>query len=417
VVGVWAHRQALAAARAGAEAHVIVLHRVVPPLAAMRRGRRATGRALAERLRQPRHETRDGLPVTYVPFISPPRPSFYPYWGAWAAPGLAAALRALRGSFAFELIHAHNAVPAGDAVRHLRPGVPVAVSVHGSDVLYTARSSVAGARAVSKTLGASRVVLANSHGIADLARDYGARNVWIVHLGTDMPADDGAASALAEATMAPPQAEARGDSPEHPLERLAAELPEPGPAAHKELGTPALVTVGHLVARKRHADVVHVLAALSLRHPQLRYLIIGDGPERDSLGALAASLGIGDRVEIVGQLSPREALRRAWRCTLFVMPSTEEAFGVAYIEAMAGGLPAIGCRSEPGPQEIAASGEGLELVEAGDLEGLARRIDELLTDRERLRSLGEQARKTVTEHFTWERCAAQTLAAYELALR
>ena len=44
------------------------------------------------------------------------------------------------------------------------------------------------------------------------------------------------------------------------------------------------------------------------------------------------------------------------------MPSTEEAFGVAYVEAMAAGIPAIGCRGEPGPEEIAAAGDGFMLV-------------------------------------------------------
>ncbi len=74
-----------------------------------------------------------------------------------------------------------------------------------------------------------------------------------------------------------------------------------------------LVTVAHLVARKRHADVVRALAALAARHPRLRYLVIGDGPERDSLLALADSLGVAERVEITGQLPPQEALERAWR--------------------------------------------------------------------------------------------------------
>ena len=60
------------------------------------------------------------------------------------------------------------------------------------------------------------------------------------------------------------------------------------------------------------------------------------------------------------------------------MPSTEEAFGVAYIEAMAGGVPAIGCRGEPGPEEIAAAGDGFLLVPPGDIERLTQRIDELL---------------------------------------
>ena len=90
------------------------------------------------------------------------------------------------------------------------------------------------------------------------------------------------------------------------------------------------------------------------------------------------------------------------------MPSTEEAFGVAYIEAMAGGLPAIGCRGEPGPEEIAAAGDGFMLVPPGDIERLSQRIDELLSDPHRLREAGRRARATVAEHFTWERCGEQT---------
>ena len=62
------------------------------------------------------------------------------------------------------------------------------------------------------------------------------------------------------------------------------------------------------------------------------------------------------------------------------MPSTEEAFGTAYIEAMAAGVPAIGCRGEPGPEEIAAAGGGFLLVPPGDIERLSQRIDELLSD-------------------------------------
>src|SRR5205823_5777576 len=83
------------------------------------------------------------------------------------------------------------------------------------------------------------------------------------------------------------------------------------------------------------------------------------------------------------------------------MPSTEEAFGVAYVEAMAGGVPAIGCRGEPGPEEIAAAGGGLVLVPPGDIERLSQRVDELLSDPQRLREARQRARATVAAHFTW----------------
>jgi len=397
VLGVWAHRQALAAREAGAEIRVLVLHRLVPPRASFADGPRGAADALAKLVREPHKQTHDGLDVSYIPYVSPPRSGSYARWGAWAAPTLGLALRRLRRSFGFEVIHAHNAVPAGDAVRRARVEVPLVVSVHGGDVLYTAADpptgSAAGAAAVTRGLGAARLVLANSRGIAELSRTHGAGETRVVHLGADLP------------------------SPRHSSRRTES----PGRAGTMRMGGPAggpiLVTVAHLVARKRHADVLRALAVLSERHPTLRYEIIGEGPERVALEGLAARLGITERVEFHGQLPPTEAIEQTRRCTLFVMPSTEEAFGVAYIEAMAGGLPAIGCRGEPGPEEIAAAGDGFMLVPPGDIERLSQRIDELLSDPHRLREASQRARATVAANFTWERCGEQTVAAYAHALR
>ncbi len=151
--------------------------------------------------------------------------------------------------------------------------------------------------------------------------------------------------------------------------------------------------------------------------PRCSYVIVGDGPERGALEKLAARLGVAGRVQFCGQLAPAQAIEKPGAATLFVMPSTEEAFGVAYVEAMAAGVPAIGCRGEPGPEEIAAAGDGFLLVPPGDIERLTQRIDELLSDPQRLREAGQRARGTVAAHFTWERCGEQTLAAYKHALR
>ena len=382
VLGIWAHRQALAARDAGAEVRVLVLHRLVPPRATLAAGPAAGARAFAQLVREPRSQTRDGIEVAYVPYVSPDRRRAYAAWGAWAAPALAAAMARVRRSFRYDVVHAHNAVPSGDAVRRafaLRAArAPLLVSVHGGDVLYTASRVRGGEQAVRRSFSAARLVLANSEGIAELAREHGARETLVVHLGADVPA-------AARPTR-------RG-------------------------GAPALVTVAHLVARKRHADVLRALAVLTPRHPTLRYEIVGDGPERAALEALAERLGVRERVDFRGQLAPEQAVAQARQCTLFVMPSTEEAFGVAYVEAMAGGVPAIGCRGEPGPEEIAAAGDGLVLVPPGDIERLTQRIDELLSDSHRLHEARQRARTTVASNFTWERCGAQTVAAYERALR
>jgi glycosyltransferase involved in cell wall biosynthesis len=374
VLGIWAHRQALAARDAGADVHVLVLYRPIPPLSTPRRELLP---ALKELLAQPRDTELDGIPVTYVRFASPPRPRSYGSWGAWAARPLARALKRLRTrqGFDYDLIHAHNAVPAGEAVRRACPDVPLVVSVHGGDVFHTAPRYPAGAAAVRATFAAADLVLANSAGIARDARDLGATNARVVRLGTDMPA-----------------------------------------ALASRPGDPTLVTVAHLVGRKRHQDVLRAMWVLRGRMPKLRYVIVGDGPERAPLTKLAHELGLTDRVELCGQLPHPEAVARARAAHLFVMPSVDEAFGVAYVEAMAAGVPVIGCLGEPGPQEIAAAGDGIVLVPPGDVESLAAAIERELGDPRELAVRGSRARETVAAHFTWERCGAQTLSAYRYAI-
>jgi teichuronic acid biosynthesis glycosyltransferase TuaC len=364
VLGVWAHRQALAARDAGADVRVLVLHRLVPSRRAFEQ---RDVHALTAPLRQPPREIRDGLPVTYVPFVSPPfGPDAVAGWGAWAAPPLAIALRGLRRRFAFDVVHAHYAVPTADAVLRSRLAAPLVVSVHGGDVLWTARHSERGREAVTRALTAAELVLANSAGTAARSEALGARATRVVHLGTDLP---------------------------------------PQPAERHAQST--IVTVGHLVARKRHGDVLRALVELE----GVRYVIVGDGPERGRLEALARELGVAERTSLLGALPHDRALEEARRAHAFVLPSVDEAFGVAYVEAMAGWVPAVGLRGEDGPEEIAAAGGGIALAEPGRLR---EAIERTLAERD---DLGREARATVERSFTWDRTGRETVAAYEAAAR
>jgi teichuronic acid biosynthesis glycosyltransferase TuaC len=365
VRGIWIHRQTVATRAAGAEVRVLVLHRPLPPLAALRA---RDGAAITASLRRPRFRRLDGVHVEVLSYLSPPRPWSYGSWGAWAAPLLARRLRKIRREFPFELIHSHYAVPAGDAVRRALPETPTLVSVHGHDVY----GELVGHRAVTAALAHARLVLANSAGTADRSAANGAGRTRVVHLGADLP-----------------------DAPR--------QLPR----------RPTLVTVAHLAVRKRHCDVIAALALLVETHPELRYVIVGDGPERRVLSAQATALGVAQQVEFRGALPHDEALAAAASGTLFVMPSVDEAFGVAYIEAMAAGVPAVGCSGEPGPDEIAAAGGGMELIGPRDPVALASKIRQLLDDPERLQALGLTARATAKREFTWPRCGRETLEAYD----
>ena len=376
VLGVWAHEQALATRAAGADVRVLALERPVPPLRSLRSPRTAAAAARAAAT-QPRRERRDGIEVEYVRFLAPPRERSYARWDRWARRPLERALARLDREWPIDLVHAHYALPAGGAAQRWaeRRGKPLVVSVHGGDVLGPLLATPEARGRVGQVLRAADAVLCN--GAETLLR----------------------ADVLAGGAM-------RGR-----VVRLGASAPENPPPKHER---PTVATLAHVVGRKRHEDVLRALARAGARVPGLRWVVIGDGPERPRLERLAREQGVD--VDWLGQLDHDDALSELARCHLMALPSVDEAFGVAYVEAMACGVPAIGCRSEGGPEEIAATGEGLVLVPPRDPDELAQTIAGLLFDRAPLERLSAAARRTAREHFSWEACGRDTVAAYREVL-
>ena len=385
VLGVWAHRQALAARDAGAEVRVLVLHRLVPPRASLAAGRRRGGAAsCAARCASRARRCATACPSTTSPTSRRRASAPTPRWGAWAAPrsrsrcgGSRARSRSSSCTPTTPSPPATRCAARARACRWWSRCTAATCSTRPG-------ATPPGARAVARGLGAARLVLANSQGIAELARARGARR-----------------DARRAPRRRPPAAQRRARA------RLGRR-----PAA------PTLVTVAHLVARKRHADVLRALAVLAPRHPTLRYSIIGDGPERVALEGLAARLGVAERVDFLGQLAPQRGARA--RARLHAVRDALHRRGLRRRLHRGDGRRA--CRrsaaaASPGPEEIAAAGDGFVLVPPGDIERLTQRIDELLSDPHRLREAGQRARATVAANFTWERCGAQTLAAYAHALR
>jgi teichuronic acid biosynthesis glycosyltransferase TuaC len=376
VSGVWAHRQAVAARDAGADVRVLVLDRPVPSAAALKEA--AAGRphriltetrAAAER---PRRQILDGIEVEYVRFVAPPRESTYARWHLWARRPLAKALS--RGP-RFDLVHAHYAHLAGAAALAWTTSRawPLVVSVHGGDVLAPTLSTPAARATIAGVLRSAAVVICNSRGTQTRAAALAGRDdhMRVVYLGTDIPA--------------------------------GSDLPP-------KHSSPTIATVANVDPRKRHEDVLRALRHLPA---ETRWSVIGDGPERPRLEALARELHLAERVAFLGRLAPSQAMDELARAHVMALPSENEAFGVAYIEALARGVPAIGRAGESGPEEIARLGGGMLLVPPRDPLALAQAIERARSDA----ALPQQARATARANFTWERCGAETVAAYEAALR
>jgi len=99
------------------------------------------------------------------------------------------------------------------------------------------------------------------------------------------------------------------------------------------------------------------------------------------------------------------------------LPSVDEAFGVAYVEALACGVPVVAVRGEGGPEEIAEHVEGVSLVPARDPDALADTLSRLLSDRTKLARLSTAARTGAKAQFSWSRTGVETVRAYEDALQ
>lgn len=153
------------------------------------------------------------------------------------------------------------------------------------------------------------------------------------------------------------------------------------------------VSAGRLVWIKGYSDLVKAMAHL----PDASLDIVGEGRERDHLRYLILSLGLKDRVRLLGSLSSEAWVQVLQGATAYVQASLTEGFSNALGEAMALGKPVfatdVGCTSE-----IVRDGENGLLIPVGDPRGMAERLA-LATDDGLMRRIGAAARTTAQRSF------------------
>lgn len=148
--------------------------------------------------------------------------------------------------------------------------------------------------------------------------------------------------------------------------------------------------------------------------PGLRYLIAGDGPEREKLVRLAGELQLNEIVTFTGPLPHHELPAFYSLAQVGLFPSKEkEALGIAVGEAMACGLAPV-ISEVGGMPEMVVPGTGV-VVPPKDPQALAQALVGLFADSGRLESMASAARERIKEHFTWKACADRMLAGMGLA--
>lgn len=269
----------------------------------------------------------------------------------------------------------------------LHSPAPLAIMCHGKEVMPLPPSALrarAEALTRSQVLARAEHVFAVSRFTAEHAVAAGARadRVHVVHPGVD------AARYAAAVASRPARDPARG---------------------------PQLLTVARLVERKGIDTVLRALPAIAAHHPSVRYAVAGRGPDGTRLEALAAELGVSERVDWLGYVSDDRLAELYAAADLFVLPSRSipergdvEGFGLVLLEAQACGTPVIAARSGGMPDAVLEGVTGL-LVPPSDPSALAVAASTLLTDPDMHGEMAAAARSFAATK-TWRATAQGVLA-------
>lgn len=318
----------------------------------------------------PARETIDGVDVvrTWFPMRNPV---------GWTAATLGAIPAMLRASRDVDVVHAQDfpsVVPA--SVVRRRRSVPLVATHHTSHFLQRARTR------------RWRPVLAHLVRTADYNLAASAE-----------------IAAVAE-ELAP------GERVEALTNGVDTDLFRPGPAAAGS-EAPRIVVPRRLYPKNGVEYFVRAMPGIVAELPEADALVVGDGPERERLEALAEELGVRERVRFLGSRPHEEMPGHLRSGDLAVFPSLMEATSVAALECMACGVPVAASRVGGLPEIV--DGEVGGLFELGDPQSLARTVIDLLR-RDDLEELGRRGRERVVSHWSNARLADRHLEIYEALL-
>jgi teichuronic acid biosynthesis glycosyltransferase TuaC len=302
--------------------------------------------------------------------------------GALLCSSLLPRVRKLHKERRIDVIHAHSALPCGHAAALIGKelNIPFVVTVHGLDVFNLCfRGGIPAAqrrRASVMVYRSARSVVCISDKVQEILREGMLNKVssTVVYNGVDP-------------TLFYPEADN--------VERL----------------NPEILAVGTLVPSKGHGVLIKAIAELRSRFPGVICNIIGEGPHRAEFENLVRRLQIERHVRFLGRQSRPEVARAMQRCTIFVLPSSNEGFGCVYLEAMSCGKPVVACHGQ-GIESVIEHGKNGWLISTDRPGELVKSLNRLLASPELCAHLGRTARSTVLAKFTITHQAQNLVAVY-----
>jgi phosphatidylinositol alpha-1,6-mannosyltransferase len=288
------------------------------------------------------------------------------------------------------VVHCGRILPEGAAARLARMagGPPFVCWAHGEDLAFmsTSRDLTATTKWV---LNEAEALIANSGNTKAFARRFGIGDdrVVVVHPGVDV-------------SRFRPDTDGGFVRDRHGL-----------------AGSFVALSVGRLQARKGHDVAIQAVAALAPAMASLKYLIVGDGSERQRLERLANALGVADRVIFAGEAADELLPSYYAACDVFLLANRIEqgdfeGFGIVFLEAAASGKPVIGGTTGGVIEAVENNVTGL-LVDASSPAAVTAALARLANAPELRQAFGEAGRRRAVERFTWDIAAARVQAVHE----
>ena len=172
-------------------------------------------------------------------------------------------------------------------------------------------------------------------------------------------------------------------------------------------GQPTLLTLARLEKRKGHKYILHAISKLKDQYPNIRYIIAGDGQEKNNLKSLADTLNISENVIFIGSVSDAQKKYILNKTDLMIMPTIDETnklsiegFGIAYIEAALFGIPSIASNIGGTKEAVIHNETGIVLDNLNDLENSIR---ELIINKDKRKLYGHNAKKRALEELHWDK--------------
>ena len=173
-----------------------------------------------------------------------------------------------------------------------------------------------------------------------------------------------------------------------------------------------VLCVGRLVPQKGVEHLIHAVPTIAWRHPEAKFVIVGEGWLKGHLEYLSRSSGHGWKIRFTGFLPDSEVIALMTSADVLVVPSIYEPFGIVALEGMAAGVPVVASQIG-GLAEVVQHDRNGILVYSRNPESIAWGVDRVLSDPDHSRWLTENAREIIQKAYSWEGIAKKTVEVYK----